>query len=120
MNSNSKTNTKRTLAGDDKIPQTVRDVAKVSSKTNTDIKSMIKIVLYPDKQKVILSPKKIDLRNIFVLGTAIFLLGLVVTSILLFFHAIGQFPVFVAASGVLVGFLLLLWERANRKNYFGS
>jgi hypothetical protein len=120
MNSSTKNNTKSVSIADKKTSPTGKDGQKDKSESYTDIKTIIKIVLYPDKQKIVLSPKKIDLRNIFVLGTAIFLLGLVVTSILLFFRAIGQFPVFVAASGVFIGFLLLLWEKANRKKYFGS
>lgn len=56
----------------------------------------------------------VDLRRVFVVGTALWALALVVSAVLVGAGVVDGRQVWVSGAGVALGFLALAWERRRR------
>jgi hypothetical protein len=61
-----------------------------------------------------LAPVAVDLRRVFVVGTALWALALVVSAVLVGAGVVDGRQVWVSGAGVALGFLALAWERRRR------
>ena len=77
-------------------------------------------IIDPSVRRPAPKPVRVDLRTVFLIGTGLWALALVVCQILkaLNFDAATMDTVeVVCASGVVVGVLLLIWEHLDRWDY---
>ena len=62
-------------------------------------------------------PVRIDLRKVFLIGTAVWMAALIVCAMLLALHVPALKELVVCVAGVLVGIILLVWEHFDRWDY---
>ncbi|MCI1218072.1 DUF2530 domain-containing protein [Bifidobacterium crudilactis] len=74
-------------------------------------------IFKPEARRPSPKPIQVDLRKVFVIGTALWSLALVVAVILWLTGIETLGPALVCAAGVVIGLLLLGWERFNRSEY---
>lgn len=74
-------------------------------------------IFNPDARRPSPKPVQVDLRKVFVTGTVLWVLALVVFGLLKYLGCCTIKPVIVSISGVCIGFILLLWEYFNRWDY---
>ncbi|BDR52571.1 DUF2530 domain-containing protein [Bombiscardovia nodaiensis] len=71
----------------------------------------------PDARRPAPKPVQVDLRLIFLAGTGLWILALLICAVLWWCGIDTLKALVVCASGVGVGFLLLIWEHFNRWDY---
>ena len=74
-------------------------------------------IFNPKARKPSPKPVKVDLRKVFLVGTCLWILALIVCILLSSANIISDRSVLVSASGVLIGIALLIWEHFDRWNY---
>ncbi|KAB8300804.1 DUF2530 domain-containing protein [Bifidobacterium apri] len=62
-------------------------------------------------------PVRVDLRKVFLIGTAAWTAALIVCAMLLALHVPALKELVVCVAGVLVGIILLVWEHFDRWDY---
>ena len=62
-------------------------------------------------------PARVDLRKVFLIGTAVWMAALIVCAMLLALHVPALKELVVCVAGVLVGIILLVWEYFDRWDY---
>lgn len=62
-------------------------------------------------------PVRVDLRKVFLIGTAVWMAALIVCAMLLALHVPALKELVVCVAGVLVGIILLIWEHFDRWDY---
>jgi hypothetical protein len=60
---------------------------------------------------------RVDLRKVFLIGTAVWMAALIVCAMLLALHVPALKELVVCVAGVLVGIILLVWEHFDRWDY---
>ncbi|PLS29700.1 phosphoserine aminotransferase [Bifidobacterium parmae] len=74
-------------------------------------------ILDPAVRRPAPKPVRVDLRTVFLIGTGLWCVALIVCFIL---DALGfdvATPLIVCAAGVVVGVLMLIWEHFDRWDY---
>lgn len=73
----------------------------------------------PEVRKPGPKPAKVDLRKTFLIGTATWIVALGVISVLLFvFHLkVVTLPFLTCIFGIVIGILMLIWEKWYRPEY---
>ncbi|RBP97398.1 DUF2530 domain-containing protein [Bifidobacterium aemilianum] len=74
-------------------------------------------IFNPDARRAAPKPIRVDLRKVFVIGTSLWTVALLVSLILLLLDVKALPLVVVCASGVLIGLAMLVWEHFDRWNY---
>ncbi|MCH4161269.1 MAG: DUF2530 domain-containing protein [Bifidobacterium sp.] len=74
-------------------------------------------IFQPETRRPSPKPIQVDLRKVFVVGTSLWSLALIITVCLWLAGIEPLGPALVCASGVIIGLMLLIWERINRKEY---
>lgn len=74
-------------------------------------------IVNPDARKPAPKPVRVDLRVVFLTGTALWLVGFVVCLILSVLHFNVTHILHIAAAGLIIGILMLIWERFDRADY---
>lgn len=74
-------------------------------------------IFNPHARKPSPKPVRVDLRKVFIVGTCMWIVALIVCFLLSSAQIISQRAVLVCAAGVLIGFVLLIWEHFDRWNY---
>lgn len=74
-------------------------------------------IINPDARKGTLKALRVDLRKAFILGIVLWMLAAVVTTILASFHMLDWLFVRISIAGIIIGFLMLIWEHFDRWDY---
>lgn len=90
-----------------------------SDVTESDTVSHMKLapIFDPDARRPSPKPVQVDLRKIFLFGTAVWVVVLAIMAILKLVGFETTKPLIVCLAGVGVGILLIIWERFNRWDY---
>ena len=71
----------------------------------------------PAARKPSPKPVRVDLRKVFLIGTALWTAALIICAMLLALHVPVLRELVVCAVGVFVGIVLLIWEHFDRWDY---
>ena len=71
----------------------------------------------PAARKPSPKPVRVDLRKVFLTGTALWTAALIICAMLLALHVPVLRELVVCAAGVFVGIVLLIWEHFDRWDY---
>ncbi|MEK0306256.1 DUF2530 domain-containing protein [Bifidobacterium favimelis] len=74
-------------------------------------------IFNPDARRPSPKPVQVDLRKVFVTGTVLWVLALIVFGLLKYLGYCTVKPLIVSISGVCIGLILLIWEYFNRWDY---
>ena len=74
-------------------------------------------IFEPKARRPAPKPVRVDLGKIFLVGTCLWILAVIVCIGLYSANIVSQRAVLVSAAGVLIGFLMLIWEHFDRWNY---
>lgn len=74
-------------------------------------------IIDPAQRRPAPKPVRVDLRTVFLVGTGLWSLALIVCLILSAMGVAVPEAQAVCASGVVVGVLMLIWEHFDRWNY---
>ena len=71
----------------------------------------------PAARKPSPKPVRVDLRKVFLIGTALWTAALIICAMLLALHVLVLRELVVCAAGVFIGIVLLIWEHFDRWDY---
>ena len=74
-------------------------------------------IIDPSVRKPSPKPVRVDLRKVFMVGTSLWAVGLVICMILLALGFDVERGQTMCAAGTVIGVLMLLWEHFNRWDY---
>ena len=74
-------------------------------------------IINPDVRRPAPKPVQVDLRKVFLVGTALWSVALVVCLILLAFRLPVLQLLVVCAAGTIIGVMMLIWEHFDRWDY---
>ncbi|WP_033495426.1 DUF2530 domain-containing protein [Bifidobacterium biavatii] len=74
-------------------------------------------IINPDACRPAPKPVRVDLRKVFLFGTAMWAVALVVSAILLFAGVPALRVLIVCAAGTVIGVMMLIWEHFDRWDY---
>jgi hypothetical protein len=74
-------------------------------------------IVNPDVRKPSPQPVRVDLRKVFLIGTALWLIATLVCCVLMVLGISAARVLVICVAGDVVGVLLLLWERFDRWDY---
>lgn len=74
-------------------------------------------IFNPDARKPSPKPVQVDLRRIFLLGTGLWTVALLILVALKLYGLDTIKPISVCVSGIVIGLLMLVWEHFNRRDY---
>ena len=74
-------------------------------------------IIDPNVRKPSPKPVRVDLRKVFMFGTALWAIALVVCMILLAFGIHAERAQTMCAAGTVVGVIMLVWEHFDRWDY---
>ena len=74
-------------------------------------------IVKPSARKPAPEPAKVDLRRVFMTGTILWVLALVVSTILVYWAGVlNEHAIVVCLFGLGIGVALLIWEHFHRQN----
>lgn len=74
-------------------------------------------IINPDACRPCPKPVRVDLRKVFLFGTALWAVALVVCAVLLFLELDVLRALIVCAAGTVIGVMMLIWEHFDRWDY---
>ena len=74
-------------------------------------------IFEPKARRTAPKPVRVDLGKIFLVGTCLWIVAVIVSIALYSLRIVPEDAVLVSAAGVIIGILLLIWEHFDRWNY---
>ena len=74
-------------------------------------------IINPDVCRPTPKPVRVDLRKVFLIGTSLWALALIVCTILLFLEFDVLRVLIVCTAGTVIGVAMLIWEQFDRWDY---
>jgi hypothetical protein len=85
------------------------------------VPSVLELVLHPERRRPDPPPVRVDLRIVFSVGLAAWVVALVVTSVLARDGGDGPTEaVWTCVAGIVLGVFALVWEHVRRPDVLGS
>jgi Protein of unknown function (DUF2530) len=81
---------------------------------------VLEVILRPDRRRPNPPALDVDMRRVFLVGIALWLVGLVVTAVLWRAGSLSPTPVWTCAAGAALGGVGLAWERLRRRTGSGT
>lgn len=76
---------------------------------------VLEVILRPDRRRPDPPPVDVDMRRVFLVGLALWAVGLVVTVVLWRVGVVTSTPVWSCVAGVALGLVGLGWDRVHRR-----
>ena len=104
-------------ARQDTNPRDPHRRVKSVDRYDTDVSSLLDLLIHPDHRRPAPPPPVADLRRLAFIGMGIWLVALVVSAALWFTHMADVEAMATCAAGFALGFFGLWWERRHRRDY---
>lgn len=76
---------------------------------------VVEVILRPDRRRPDPPPVDVDMRKVFLVGLALWVVALVVAVVLWLVGVVTTTPVWSCMAGVALGLVGLGWERVHRR-----